>query len=247
MAAEPAAILIVDDEILNRDLLEQELQAAGYRTLSAASGGQAIDIAARSQPALIQLDAVMAGRDGFAACERLKGGEATRRIPVIFLTALTDTEVKLRAFKAGAVDYITKPVRPQQLELAVEQALELVRLRRENETLRREVMELRNERQILGDSPVMRRLMQTVSTAAPTRATVLLQGESGTGKELFARSLHALSARAEAPFVAINCAAIPETLLESEIFGHEKGSFTGASELKWMVSSGSSKSIVIWR
>jgi DNA-binding NtrC family response regulator len=126
------------------------------------------------------------------------------------------------------VDYITKPVRPQQLELAVDQALKLVRLKKENDALRREVMEFRNERQIVGDSLAIRRIMQTVATAAPTRATVLLQGESGTGKELFARSVHDQSDRRDRPFIQLNCAALPEGMVESALFGHEKGAFTGA-------------------
>jgi len=144
------------------------------------------------------------------------------------LTGYASIEHAVASIKAGAVDYITKPVRPQQLELAVEQALELVRLRRENDALRREVMEFRNERQIIGDSQVMRRLMQTVAMAAPTRATVLLQGESGTGKELLARALHDQSDRRDKPFIQLNCAALPEGLIESALFGHEKGAFTGA-------------------
>ncbi|HUF30247.1 MAG TPA: sigma-54 dependent transcriptional regulator, partial [Gemmatimonadaceae bacterium] len=119
-------------------------------------------------------------------------------------------------------------VRPQQLQLAVDQALEFVRLRRENESLRREVMEFRNERQIIGDSPAIRRALQTVSMAAPARATVLLQGESGTGKELFARAIHDQSDRRDRAFIKLNCAALPEGLVESALFGHERGAFTGA-------------------
>ncbi|MDZ7630630.1 MAG: sigma-54 dependent transcriptional regulator [Gemmatimonadaceae bacterium] len=149
-------------------------------------------------------------------------------IPLIMLTGYASIEHAVAAIKAGAIDYITKPVRPQQLELAVEQALEFVRLRRENEALRREVMEFRNERQIIGDSPAIRRILQTVAMAAPTRATVLLQGESGTGKELFARALHDQSDRRDKPFIQLNCAALPEGLIESALFGHEKGAFTGA-------------------
>jgi DNA-binding NtrC family response regulator len=132
------------------------------------------------------------------------------------------------AIKAGAADYITKPVRPEQLEHAVTKALNFSRLRRENDALRQEVMQLRNERQIIGESPVMRRLLQTIATAAPTRATVLLQGESGTGKELVARAIHDQSDRAGQPFIKLNCAALPEGLVESALFGHEKGAFTGA-------------------
>jgi DNA-binding NtrC family response regulator len=149
-------------------------------------------------------------------------------IPLIMLTGHATIEHAVAAIKAGAVDYITKPVRPDQLERSVAQALEVVRLRRENDVLRREVMEFRSERTIIGESPQIRRLLQTVSTAAPTRATVLLEGESGTGKELFARAIHDLSDRRDRPFIKLNCAALPEGLVESALFGHEKGAFTGA-------------------
>jgi len=149
-------------------------------------------------------------------------------VPLIMLTGYATIEHAVSAIKAGAVDYITKPVRPEQLELSVAQALEVVRLRRENDTLRREVMEIRNERTIVGESLQIRRLLQTVTTAAPTRATVLLEGESGTGKELFARAIHDASDRRDRPFIKLNCAALPEGLVESALFGHEKGAFTGA-------------------
>jgi DNA-binding NtrC family response regulator len=144
------------------------------------------------------------------------------------LTGYASIEHAVASIKAGAIDYITKPVRPQQLELAVDQALEFVRLRRENDLLRKEVMEFRNERSIVGDSAAVRRILQTVAMAAPTRATVLLQGESGTGKELFARAVHDQSDRRDKPFIKLNCAALPEGLIESALFGHEKGAFTGA-------------------
>jgi DNA-binding NtrC family response regulator len=149
-------------------------------------------------------------------------------IPLIMLTGYASIEHAVASIKAGAIDYITKPVRPQQLELAVDQALEFVRLRRENDALRKEVMEFRNERQIIGDSTALRRILQTVAMAAPTRATVLLQGESGTGKELFARAIHDQSDRRDKPFIKLNCAALPEGLVESALFGHERGAFTGA-------------------
>src|SRR5262249_12957907 len=160
----------------------------------------------------------------FLALLRQEGYET----PLIMLTGYGSIEHAVAAIKAGAIDYITKPVRPEQLELAVSQALEVVRLRRENERLRREVTEFRNERQIIGNSPAIRRVLQTVSTAAPTRATVLLEGESGTGKELFARTIQAQSERRDGPFIKLNCAALPEGLVESALFGHEKGAFTGA-------------------
>jgi DNA-binding NtrC family response regulator len=160
----------------------------------------------------------------FLALLRQEGYET----PLIVLTGYGSIEHAVTAIKAGAIDYITKPVRAEQLELAVTQALEVVSLRKENERLRNEVMSFRNEREIIGESPVMHRVLQTITTAAPTRATVLLEGESGTGKELFARALHARSGRANAEFVMLNCAALPEGLVESALFGHEKGAFTGA-------------------
>jgi DNA-binding NtrC family response regulator len=144
------------------------------------------------------------------------------------VTGYASIEHAVLAIKAGASDYITKPVRPEQLEHAVTKALQVARLRKENDVLRQEVMALRNERQIIGESGVMRLLLQTVATAAPTRATVLLQGESGTGKELVARALHDQSERADGPFIKLNCAALPEGLVESALFGHERGAFTGA-------------------
>ena len=144
------------------------------------------------------------------------------------LTGYATIEHAVESIKAGAIDYITKPVRAEQLELSVAKGLDVARLRRENDALRREVTEFRTERTIIGDSPQIRRLLQTVSTAAPTRATVLLQGESGTGKELFARAIHDASDRRDRPFIKLNCAALPEGLIESALFGHEKGAFTGA-------------------
>jgi DNA-binding NtrC family response regulator len=221
-----ATILYVDDEPSVGLILEDTLERAGHATVGARNVPEALQVLARGGVDLIISDYRMPGLTGleFLALLQREGYD----IPMIMLTGYASIEHAVASIKAGAVDYITKPVRPQQLELAVEQALELVRLRRENEALRREVMEFRNERQIIGDSPIMRRLMQTVAMAAPTRATVLLQGESGTGKELFARALHDQSDRRDRPFIQLNCAALPEGLIESALFGHEKGAFTGA-------------------
>ncbi|HEX5581915.1 MAG TPA: sigma-54 dependent transcriptional regulator [Gemmatimonadaceae bacterium] len=221
-----ATILCVDDDPAVGLILEDTLQRAGHQTRLARHVPEALYALADGGVDLIISDYRMPGITGIEFISMLQ--REGHDVPLIMLTGYASIEHAVMAIKAGAVDYITKPVRPQQLELAVEQALELVRLRRENESLRREVMELRNERQILGDSPAMRRLLQTVSTAAPTRATVLLQGESGTGKELFARALHDQSDRRDRPFIKLNCAALPEGLIESALFGHEKGAFTGA-------------------
>ncbi len=235
MAPDAATVLIVDDEALNRDLLEQELQEAGYRTQSAESGAEALAIAARARPDLILLDAVMQGLDGFATCARLKESEATRAIPVIFLTALTDTDVKLRAFRAGAVDYVTKPFQTEELLARVGTHISL---RREIEahgrskaTIRQLVEDLRPSGDALvGESRALAQLREKIAQVAPTDSTVLIQGETGTGKELVASAIHAASARQERPFVRINCAALPRDLVESELFGHEKGAFTGATQ-----------------
>ena len=153
----------------------------------------------------------MPGMTGLEFLGLLK--EEAYDIPLIMVTGYASIEHAVHAIKAGAADYITKPVRPEQLEHAVTKALQVARLRKENDVLRQEVMALRNERQIIGESGVMRRLLQTVATAAPTRATVLLQGESGTGKELVARALHDQSERADGPFIKLNCAALPEGLV----------------------------------
>ncbi len=221
-----ATILYVDDEPSIGLILEDTLERAGHQSVGARSVPEAMEVLAKGGIDLIISDYRMPGLTGleFLSILHRDGYD----IPLIMLTGYASIEHAVASIKAGAVDYITKPVRPQQLELAVDQALEYVRLRRENEALRREVMEFRNERQIIGDSTAMRRILQTVAMAAPTRATVLLQGESGTGKELFARAIHEQSDRRDRPFIQLNCAALPEGLIESSLFGHERGAFTGA-------------------
>ena len=221
-----ATILYVDDEPAIGLILEDTLERAGHTTVGAHSVPEALQALAKGHVDLIISDYRMPGLTGLEFLELLQ--QEGYDVPLIMLTGYATIEHAVAAIKAGAVDYITKPVRPEQLELSVAQALEVVRLRRENDTLRREVMEFRNERMIIGESLQIRRLLQTVTTAAPTRATVLLEGESGTGKELFARAIHDASDRRDRPFIKLNCAALPEGLVESALFGHEKGAFTGA-------------------
>jgi DNA-binding NtrC family response regulator len=221
-----ATILCLDDEPAIGLILQDTLERAGHHAVAAHNVPQALQALSGGAIDLIISDYRMPGLTGleFLALLRQEGHDT----PLIMLTGYGSIEHAVSAIKAGAIDYITKPVRPEQLELAVNQALEVVRLRRENERLRREVLEFRNERQIIGNSAAIRRVLQTVSTAAPTRATVLLEGESGTGKELFARTIHTQSDRRDGPFIQLNCAALPEGLVESALFGHEKGAFTGA-------------------
>ncbi len=221
-----STILYVDDEPAVGLVVEETLRQAGHEPLGARNVGEALHILERSAVDLIISDYRMPGITGLEFLSMLQ--REGYDVPVIMLTGYASIENAVASIKAGAIDYITKPVRPQQLELAVDQALEYVRLRRENEALKREVSEIRSERQIVGDSPAVRKILLTVKTAAPTRATVLLQGESGVGKELFARAIHEQSDRRDKPFITLNCAALPEGLIESALFGHEKGAFTGA-------------------
>jgi formate hydrogenlyase transcriptional activator len=234
MQADAATVLIVDDQPLNIDLLEQELAAAGYRTVAARGGEAAIALARERAPELILLDVMMPGIDGYETCRRLKADAATRSIPVIFLTALKETFEKVRAFELGAVDYVTKPFESEELLARVGAHVALRREieahRRSKATIRALVEQSRGDADgaLVGDSPALARVRELIDRVAGSDSTVLVTGETGTGKELVARALHAQGARRERPLVKLNCAALPRELVESELFGHEKGAFTGA-------------------
>ncbi|HSV17604.1 MAG TPA: sigma-54 dependent transcriptional regulator [Casimicrobiaceae bacterium] len=229
-----AVVLVVDDEPLNVDLLEQELEAAGYATVAATGGAEALMMAGKHAPDLILLDVMMHGMDGYEACRRLKGSEATRAIPVIFLTALTETFDKVQGFAAGAVDYVSKPFETQELLARIGTHIALRREieahRKSKATLACLADEIRSGRAMIGASAALRRVREQIERVASTDSTVLIEGESGTGKELVARAIHDASHRRDRPLVKINCAALPRELVESELFGHEKGSFTGATQ-----------------
>jgi DNA-binding NtrC family response regulator len=221
-----ARILCVDDEATPLMVLEDALRQAGHETIGVRNVEAAFNVLGRGAIDLIVSDYRMPEATGLEFLSRLEreGSE----VPLIMVTGYGSIQHAVASIKAGALDYITKPVRPHQLQLAVDQALEFIRLRRENRELKQEVSRLRSGVKIVGDAPTFQRILDTLALVAPTRSTVLLQGESGTGKELLARTVHDLSDRAEGAFISLNCAALPEHLVESTLFGHEKGAFTGA-------------------
>jgi DNA-binding NtrC family response regulator len=222
-----ATILCVDDEPATGVVLEHHLTKIGHRPLLAASVEEAIKTIARTPVDLIIADYRMPKATGLDLLGVLE--KEGYQVPVIIMTGYSSIEHAVISIKSGAIDYLTKPIRPETLEIAVTQALEVMRLRRENEQFRREINKFRSTRALIGESMSFRKVMDTIATVAPTKATVLLEGESGTGKELFARAIHDQSPRHDAPFISINCAAMPEGLIESSLFGHEKGAFTGAT------------------
>ncbi|MGA0556867.1 sigma-54-dependent transcriptional regulator [Larkinella sp. VNQ87] len=261
-------ILIVDDMPNNISVLFETLSRFDYKVLVARDGKSAIEQARLAHPDLILLDIMMPGMDGFETCRRLKHDDQLRSIPVLFMTALSETMDKVNGFNMGAVDYITKPFQLQEVISRINTHLELRRLQRdleeantrlearvaerteslakalseveslknrlqaENVYLREEIKQTSNFEEIVSQSKAFGRVLRQVEQVAPTQTTVLILGESGTGKELLARAVHSRSSRKNKALVKINCAALPATLIESELFGHEKGAFTGATTQK---------------
>jgi len=228
VAESPPLVLVVDDEAPNLESLGKIFEREGWRVALAPSGPVALEVLRREMVSVVVTDLMMPGMTGddvLRAVRALSPGTE-----VVLMTAYGTVESAVNAMKEGAYDFITKPVKRHAVVKIVRRALEKVSLVAENRALRARLTELAplESGGLLGDAPAFRQVIETLRQAAPTSATVLLHGESGTGKELAARLLHDLSPRAKGPFVPINCAAIPEGLLESELFGHERGAFTGA-------------------
>ena len=219
-------VLIIDDDTSLRRVLEYNLQEEGYEVQAASSGEEGLYLFGQSQPDLVITDMKMSGMDGLMVLKAIK--ERSPETLVIIITAFGTVDVAVEAMKAGAYDYITKPFNRDELKLTVKKALQFNSLTEENKRLKSELADKADFRTIVGTSKEMEKVFAVIRKVADTEASILITGESGTGKELVARSLHANSSRREAPFVAINCAAIPRDLLESELFGHIKGAFTGA-------------------
>ncbi|MBL9106416.1 MAG: sigma-54-dependent Fis family transcriptional regulator [Myxococcales bacterium] len=221
-------ILVVDDEPTARQGLEKLLRRKGYRVQAEADGEAALQAAAEFAPDVVVTDLRMPKMDGIELLKQLRAQD--RDVPVIVATAFGEVSSAVSAMRAGADDYLTKPLEIDELVLAIERAMERRALRSEAENLRRQLRERDGSglQGMLGASAPMQKVYEVAQQVAGSRATVLITGESGTGKGELARAIHSLSPRAKAPFVTLHCAALAETLLETELFGHEKGSFTGA-------------------
>lgn len=251
------SILLVDDTPTNLEILVQVFDKEGYEVFVATDGESALEQVQSGQPDLILLDVMMPGLDGFETCKRLKTNHHTANIPVIFMTALTETLDKVKGFQAGAVDYVTKPIQHEEVLARVNTHLNLrslqlhlehrvnertgelqealneveqlkTQLQAENTYLREEIQLDHNFDEIISRGKALNAVLTQVEQVAPTDASVLILGESGTGKELLARAVHSRSRRSNRPLVKVNCASLPSNLIESELFGHEKGAFTGA-------------------
>jgi two-component system response regulator HydG len=223
-------VLVVDDDSAHRTMLRTLIGGWEYAVSEADDGSTAVEKIKETAFDLVLMDVRMVKVSGLEALATIKA--VNPAIPVIIMTAYSSVETAVKALKQGAHDYLTKPLDFDKLRLTIERAMEHTRLKEENRLLRETLGQQFDSQNIIGKSPAMLKLLETVSQVAPSEATVLISGESGTGKELIAGALHFNSLRKDGPFVKINCAAITETLLESELFGHEKGAFTGADRRK---------------
>ncbi|MFO7802871.1 MAG: sigma-54 dependent transcriptional regulator [Desulfovermiculus sp.] len=225
-ASQKPSILVVDDDAGHRITLKTVLKSWEYQVSEAEDGQSAVTQVQNAAFDLILMDVRMAVMDGIEALQKIKTYNPS--IPVIIMTAYSSVESAVEAMKSGAYDYLTKPLDFDELQMTIDRALEHTQLRQENEELKVRVKDGVGSGHIIGNSLAMRSLMDMVATVAPSEATALITGQSGTGKELIARAIYAGSNRSTGPLVTVNCAALSESLLESELFGHEKGAFTGA-------------------
>jgi len=223
-------ILVVDDDVSHRTMLKTLLSGWGYAVSEADDGSGAVQEVHKQPFDLVLMDIRMIKVSGLQALPEIKAFNPA--IPVIIMTAYSSVETAVEALKAGAYDYLTKPLDFDELRITMERAMDHTQLKEENRLLRESLGNRFDRRNIIGRSQAMEKLLETVAQVAPSEATVLVSGESGTGKEMIAGAIHHNSPRRESPFVKINCAAIMESLLESELFGHEKGAFTGAYRRK---------------
>lgn len=222
-----STILCVDQEPAVAALFEQVLQDLGHEVVLAESASEALVSLDRGGIDIVLADLHLSGHDGNDLLQHLATREP--RVPFIVVTGDSSIEQAVLVMRSGAADYLVKPVRAEKLQITIHHALEYARLRQDNENFREEISRITATRRLVGRSNAMRDLLELIATVAPTRASVLLEGESGTGKELLARALHDQSPRRDRPMITINCAAMPEGLVESALFGHEKGAFTGAT------------------
>ncbi len=219
-------VLIVDDEAIIRDALSDWLKDIGYQVYTAENGHKALEVIEKEKPGIMITDLVMPGMDGIELMKRAKAQQPN--VEVIIITAYASIPTAITAMKEGAYDYIEKPFCPERAELLVKKLAEHRELIEENLSLRQKLEDRYRFENIIAKSSKMQRVIEVIKVVAKSNATILITGESGTGKELVARAVHSQSDRRSKPFVAVSCAALPESLLESELFGHEKGSFTGA-------------------
>jgi two-component system nitrogen regulation response regulator NtrX len=218
-------VLVIDDEAAIRDSLRMILEYEDYQFMGAASGQEALDVVRRERPDIVLLDIKMPGMDGMEVLRKLRALD--EGLPVVMISGHGTTATAVEAIRSGAIDFLDKPLSSERVIVTLRNVLRQSELSSENRDLK---VAMESKYELVGQSPALRNVLEAVTRAAPTNATVLLLGESGVGKELVARTIHRNSPRSGQRFVQVNCAAIPEELIESELFGHEKGSFTGATE-----------------
>ena len=223
-------ILVVDDKQIMRDSVGTTLQRAGFKVVTASDGNAALEMIGRHRPAAVVTDLKMPEMDGMELLNRVR--QADDHLPVVLMTAFGSIDLAVEAMKQGAFDFVQKPFEGDQLLVTVQRAVEHRRLLRENAALRSNAQTIDREPVLVGRSPAMRQLAQQIQQIARSHGTVLICGESGTGKEIVARTIYAHSPRRDQIMLCVNCAALSSSLLESELFGHEKGAFTGADQLR---------------